>query len=184
MPEPKDDQKAQALSLMGGGLGDREIARRVGVSPSSVMRWRRAAGLPATPRKRGSATQPVTPAQPTAAVAEFPPAPDVPFAEKVTAVRAVLRGEDPPDFLDEETFLRLARTLSSAENQHRMSQVRESGMGLTWDAALEVLRYALIAATEIFAPDRGDDAVQRTTQLANLLRARVMTHNERLAREL
>lgn len=198
----KDDKRARALALLQEGLSDREVARRVSAGHQTVGRWRREAGIararPQQPRNRPGGrgrghgavdTSPDAMHHPPAAPAPGPADDDEgeephSLGDKVTAVRAVLAGQPPPDWLTQEDLLVLARTLSSAENQHRMSKVRESGMGLTWDAALEVLRYALIAATDIFAPERGEDAVQRTGQLGNLIRAKVMEYNERLAREL
>ena len=189
----KDDKKARAIALLGTGLSDREIARRVEASNGAVSNWRRAAGIAAAPRKGKTTPAAVPPprrrAEPSPADAVETPAPGAPtggpsFAEEVRAVRAVLGGDDPPEWLDEDTFLRLARTLSSAENQHRMSKVREAGVGLSWEAALDCIRYIVLAAGDVFATEASESNRQKMHQLGNLVRAKVREHNERLAREV
>jgi hypothetical protein len=61
MPAPKRTQRVKALRLIAAGHSDREIARRLRVSPSSVGNWRRAAGFPqARPASAMTQTPPVT----------------------------------------------------------------------------------------------------------------------------
>lgn len=94
----------QALALIGQGLTDAEISRRLGVNKQTVGDWRRAQGIPANSRKRPKrppepGPSPAVPAEPAGTTAPANDAPALCGPAEVAPAWAVTVGGRPALYL-------------------------------------------------------------------------------------
>ena len=125
MKKHTEETKAQVLDFRIQGLSYMGIVRAladqgVEVSASTVTRW--------TKKTQGPESGPEE--------AEWKPS----FNDQLQAVREILDGNEAPDWMDQKIFVDLSKSLAIAENQHRLSNVRQTETGLTRPHAIAFIR--------------------------------------------
>ena len=156
--------RAQALELSASGLSYMRIVRVLAdqgedVSRTTVIRWIKD-------------SQPIE--------AEWTPT----FNEQIQAVREILDGNPAPDWMDQKIFVDLSKSLAIAENQHRLSNVRQTETGLTRPHAIAFIRRILLEVEKRYRV-RGDSQQEGVHQgLIEWTRAVVGEYNITLARDL
>ena len=127
--------RAQALELSASGLSYMRIVRVLAdqgedVSRTTVIRWIKD-------------SQPIE--------AEWTPT----FNDQLQAVRDILDGNNAPDWMDQKIFVDLSKSLAIAENQHRLSNVRQTETGLTRPHATAFIRRILLEVGKAVPSARG-----------------------------
>ena len=169
MKKHTEETKAQVLDLRAQGLSYMGIVRAladqdVEVSASTVTRW--------TKKTQDQDSQPIE--------AEWTPT----FNDQLQAVRDILDGNPAPDWMDQKIFVDLSKSLAIAENQHRLSNVRQTETGLTRPHAIAFIRRILLEVEKRYRV-RGDTHREAVHQgLIEWTRAVVGEYNITLARDL
>ena len=164
-----EDTKAQVLAFRIQGLSYKGIIRAlagqgVEVSRTTVIRWIK------DPQR-----QDLEPEE-----AEWTPS----FNDQLMAVRDILDGNPAPDWMDQKIFVDLSKSLAIAENQHRLSNVRQTETGLTRPHAIAFIRRILLEVEKRYRV-RGDSHNEAVHQgLIEWTRAVVGEYNVTLARDL
>ena len=170
MKQHTEETKAQVLDLRELGMSYMGIVRAladqdVEVSASTVTRW--------TKKAQGQESGPPEDA-------EWTPT----FNEQIQAVREILDGNPAPDWMDQKIFVALSKSLAIAENQHRLSNVRQTETGLTRPHAVAFIRRILLEVEKRYRV-RGDSQQEVVHQgLIEWTRAVVGEYNITLARDL
>ena len=100
------------------------------------------------------------------------------------AVRDILDGNPAPDWMEQGIFVDLSKSLAIAENQHRLSNVRQTETGLTRPHAIAFIRRILLEVEKRYRV-RGDSHSEAVHQgLIEWTRAVVGEYNITLARDL
>ena len=156
------DLRAQGLSYMGivRALADQDVE----VSRTTVIRWiKDPQGQDSGPEK-----------------AEWKPS----FNDQLQAVRDILDGNPAPDWMDQKIFVGLSKSVAIAENQHRLSNVRQTETGLTRLHAIAFIRRILLEVEKRYRV-RGDSQREGVHQgLIEWTWAVVGEYNITLARDL
>ena len=166
MKQHTEETKAQVLDLREQGMSYMGIVRAladqdVEVSASTVTRW--------TKKTQGRPEE-----------SEWKPS----FNEQIQAVREILDGNPAPDWMDQKIFVDLSKSLAIAENQHRLSNVRQTETGLTRPHAVAFIRRILLEVEKRYRV-RGDSQREGVHQgLIEWTRAVVGEYNITLARDL
>ena len=106
------------------------------------------------------------------------------FNDQIQAVREILDGNPAPDWMDQKIFVDLSKSLAIAENQHRLSNVRQTETGLTRPHAIAFIRRILLEVEKRYRV-RGDSQQEGVHQgLIDWTRAVVGEYNITLARDL
>ena len=169
MKKHTEETKAQVLDLRAQGLSYMGIVRAladqdVEVSASTVTRW--------TKKTQDQDSGPED--------AEWSPT----FNEQIQAVRDILDGNPAPDWMDQKIFVDLSKSLAIAENQHRLSNVRQTETGLTRPHAIAFIRRILLEVEKRYRV-RGDSQQEGVHQgLIDWTRVVVGEYNITLARDL
>ena len=169
MKKHTEETKAQVLDLRGQGLSYMGIVRAladqdVEVSASTVTRW--------TKKTQGPESGPEE--------AEWSPT----FNEQIQAVREILDGNNAPDWMDQKIFVDLSKSLAIAENQHRLSNVRQTETGLTRPHAIAFIRRILLEVEKRYRVRGDTDKESIHEGLIAWTRAVVGEYNITLARDL
>ena len=160
--------KAQVLEHRASGLSYMRIVRVLAdqgmvVSRTTVIRWIKDAPQDSQP-----------------AEADWTPS----FNDQLMAVRDILDGNPAPDWMDQKIFVDLSKSLAIAENQHRLSNVRQTETGLTRPHAIAFIRRILLEVEKRYRV-RGDTHREGVHQgLIEWTRAVVGEYNITLARDL
>ena len=166
MKQHTEETKGKVLDLREQGLSYMEIVRAladqdVPVSRTTVIRWTK---------------EP----QDVPIEAEWTPT----FNDQLQAVREILDGNPAPDWMDQKIFVDLSKSLAIAENQHRLSNVRQTETGLTRPHAIAFIRRILLEVEKRYRV-RGDSQQEGVHQgLIEWTRAVVGEYNITLARDL
>ena len=164
-----EETKEKVLDLRGHGLSYMGIVRAladqdVEVSRTTVTRWIK------EPQGPDSGPEEV----------EWTPT----FNDQLQAVREILDGNPAPDWMDQKIFVDLSKSLAIAENQHRLSNVRQTETGLTRPHAIAFIRRILLEVEKRYRV-RGDSQREGVHQgLIEWTRAVVGEYNITLARDL
>ena len=169
MKQHTEETKAQVLDLRGQGLSYMGIVRAladqdVEVSASTVTRW--------TKKTQGPESGPEE--------VEWSPT----FNEQIQAVREILDGNPAPDWMDQKIFVDLSKSLAIAENQHRLSNVRQTETGLTRPHAIAFIRRILLEVEKRYRVRGDTDKESIHEGLIAWTRAVVGEYNITLARDL
>ena len=169
MKKHTEETKAQVLDLRGQGLSYMGIVRAladqdVEVSASTVTRW--------TKKTQGPESGPEE--------VEWSPT----FNEQIQAVREILDGNPAPDWMDQKIFIDLSKSLAIAENQHRLSNVRQTETGLTRPHAIAFIRRILLEVEKRYRVRGDTDKESIYEGLIAWTRAVVGEYNITLARDL
>ena len=163
MKQHTEETKGKVLDLRGQGLSYMGIVRAladqdVEVSRTTIIRW-------------------IKDPQP---IEEWTPT----FNDQLQAVREILDGNPAPDWMDQKIFVDLSKSLAIAENQHRLSNVRQTETGLTRPHAIAFIRRILLEVEKRYRV-RGDSQQEGVHQgLIEWTRAVVGEYNITLARDL
>ena len=127
--------RAQALELSAAGLSYTKIVRVLAdqgddVSRTTIIRWIK---------------------DPQPEDAEWTPT----FNDQLQAVREILDGNPAPDWMDQKIFVDMSKSLAIAENQHCLSNVRQTETGLTRPHAIAFIRRILLEVEKRYRV-RGD----------------------------
>ena len=169
MKQHTEETKAQVLNLRELGMSYMGIVRAladqdVEVSASTVTRW--------TKKTQGPDSPPIE--------VEWAPT----FNDQLQAVREILDGNPAPDWMDQKIFVALSKSLAIAENQHRLSNVRQTETGLIRPHAVAFIRRILLEVEKRYRV-RGDSQREVVHQgLIEWTRAVVGEYNITLARDL
>ena len=164
MKQHTEKTKAQVFNLRAQGLSYMGIVRAladqdVEVSRTTIIRWIK---------------------NPQPIEAEWKPS----FNDQIQAVREILDGNPAPDWMDQKIFVDLSKSLAIAENQHRLSNVRQTETGLTRPHAIAFIRRILLEVEKRYRV-RGDSQQEGVHQgLIDWTRAVVGEYNITLARDL
>ena len=156
------DFRAQGLSYMGivRALADQDEV----VSRTTVIRW-----------VKESQRQDFRPDE-----GEWKPS----FNDQLQAVRDILDGNNAPDWMDQKIFVDLSKSLAIAENQHRLSNVRQTETGLTRPHAIAFIRRILLEVEKRYRVRGDTDKESIHEGLIAWTRAVVGEYNITLARDL